>query len=729
MNNYLRIYLDSTFDLAHTLSIKSHFSARVLNRWVEARYGRVYEEADLSTWKYYLNIAGEYTSYDTRMTIVSMDTLEEIEFNKANLLLHRATSRAYQYGTRQYRELLAKYPENEQLIRGILYPADLASAIKAPDYSILSYPSHLVESHEASLIPKLQYWIHGFQERWNNQQYRISDDLYEASFLGILHMGTVSALLAFRLEAAKTSEVNSYYIRQYLASHGKLDRYINTLNRKQQLFLYRNLPWLERNSGRTDAYETIIDSMLTERHIPLVSYRMVHQVDELTETLTPKVAFKASKENRPAFAADDIFETTALMLAKAEHVAPKNMDERIHEGEAIELSFADSISNRVQTKSLESAMHDYGDMGPYRIEEVLTNHWVYLSSVGIFNSYVMVENPRNGSKMPLVAKDAYILANYLLAHIYDRTPTFIPTFAVSRVQRIIRPSVQAIRDIANQKHFDEAFVADLLKHQPTLIPVVSIDAFYEKCREIHMSMTYQRYLTANTESFIKRAQTHAMSTFIYGTKKCQLADTPDQLYAEWFQKRNIEIEDFLSGDIESVYLSIVRQATGLDLNTTVSIRNVQADMLSIMGQLSSYSIQLLRSINSDALEVLGWPDVRPDHPTGSSGGHQGLIKGWVDVFNQSGSLSHSIFTDIDETVQILKVDGSLDSYHFIEIHDLIKFEPFDRVDHYYISVSKVTPHTVNPDEVQVPGVITVPGTTEYLALSVDQRRALPEIQF
>src|SRR5690606_6562451 len=142
-------------------------------------------------------------------------------------------------------------------------PADLEQAIQAPDYSILSYPDYLIESHETSLIPRLQDWIWAFQERWNNQQYRISDDLYEASFLGILHMGTVLALLAFRLEAAKTSEVNSYYIRQYLASHGKLDRYINTLSRKQQLFLYRNLPWLERNSGRTDSYETIIENILT----------------------------------------------------------------------------------------------------------------------------------------------------------------------------------------------------------------------------------------------------------------------------------------------------------------------------------------------------------------------------------------------------------------------------------------------------------------------------------
>lgn len=729
MNNYLRIYIDSTFDLAHTLSIKSHFSARVLNRWVESHYGKVYDEADPRTWKYYLNIAGEYAPYDTRMTAVSMDTLEEIEFNKANLALHRATSRAYQYGTRHYRELVAKYPQNEQLIRGILYPADLEQAIQAPDYSILSYPDYLIESHETSLIPKLQEWIWAFQERWNNQQYRISDDLYEASFLGILHMGTVLALLAFRLEAAKTNEVNSYYIRQYLASHGKLDRYINTLSRKQQLFLYRNLPWLERNSGRTDSYETIIENILTERHIPLVSYRMVHQVDELTETLTPKVVFKATKENAPAFVADDVFETTTRMLAKAEHIAPRNMEERIHEGEAIEQAFADSLSNRVQTKSLESSMSDFGDMGPYRLSEVLTNHWVYLSSVGIYNSYIMIENPRNGSSMPLNAKDAYILANYLLAHLYDRTPTFIPTFTVSRVQRIIRPSIEDILGIADKQRFDVAFVNDLIKHQPTLIPVVSIDAFYEKCSEILLSMTYQRYVAANTESFMKRAQVHAMSTYLYGTKKCQLADEPEQLYAQWFQSRNIEIEDFLSGDVESVYLSIVRQATGLDLNTTVSIRNIQADMLSIMSQLSSYSIQLLRNINTEALEVLGWPVVRPDHLTGSSGGHQGLIKGYVDIFNQSGSMSHRIFTDIDETVQVLRMQGSLDSYHFIELHDLIRFEPFDRTDKYFINVGKITPKNVNPNEGQYPGVITVPGTDEYMALTVEQRRSLPDIQF
>jgi hypothetical protein len=51
------------------------------------------------------------------------------------------------------------YPDQENLILGILYPADLHYAVNAKNGAILSYPSELIEPQEATLVHELEGWI------------------------------------------------------------------------------------------------------------------------------------------------------------------------------------------------------------------------------------------------------------------------------------------------------------------------------------------------------------------------------------------------------------------------------------------------------------------------------------------------------------------------------------------------------------------------------------------
>jgi hypothetical protein len=112
------------------------------------------------------------------MTVPSLDIAQRIVFNKVNLQTHLATKQAYSYGTRYYQELVLQYPEQEMLILGILYPADITKAVNAKDGTILAYPPELVELYEVSLIPKLQTWLDNYLFRWFNKQFILTDDLY-----------------------------------------------------------------------------------------------------------------------------------------------------------------------------------------------------------------------------------------------------------------------------------------------------------------------------------------------------------------------------------------------------------------------------------------------------------------------------------------------------------------------------------------------------------------------
>ena len=357
-SNHYQIYLNQVQQLAETITIKSSDTAEALNRFVTEVHRFPVEPLDPKSWKYYLNLAGEYHDVDTPMYVVSMDTLSKIIFSKENLKLHRATAKGYAYGTRQYRELVAQYPDQEMLILGILYPVDLDKAITAPDWTILGYPSQLVESNEYSFIPKLQNWINGVQTRWTNSQYGISDALYPASVLGILYLNLVPTILNLRLEACRTNEAHSFHVRQYLGSHGLLDGYIEHMTTKQALFFYRNIAYIERNVGKREVFEWLVEHIMTERYLPIAEYTMRHDLSQQPDELYPTPLFKKKALNMGY--GSDVTDAVSLerMLDKQDKVARDNPKYKEEMAPRIKKSMENSLSNVVATKMLESSVVD-----------------------------------------------------------------------------------------------------------------------------------------------------------------------------------------------------------------------------------------------------------------------------------------------------------------------------------------------------------------------------------
>lgn len=730
-NNYLQLYIDATFRLADTLVIKSEYASKQLFDYTERLAPGTSDLNDPRTWKYYMNLAGLYHPTDQVIQVVSADTLETIDFTIENLKVHRATSRAYQYGTRQYKELIAQYPESETVILGVLYPCDLESSVKAEDYSILGWPSDLVEQYEVTLIPKLDAWVKRFIQRWRNTQYLLTDDLYEATLLGVLHLNIVNALLALRLEAALTEEVHSFYIRQYFASHGYLDRYLDSLNRKQIMYLYKNLPWIMRHAGKTDTFETLVDKLLTERNIPLVSYRMTHDISGLLDSLKSEPRFKQIAENVHAQPNEDVYAKTSEILEKQDRLATENSSIRIQSASEIDDEFAYSLSNRMTTKTLESTMYDYSDAGPYRLSDVLLDHWLYLSGTGRYTSYVSIVNPKTGIIFPITVKDAYVLAQYLSNYSQGRVLEEIPAFLAKRVQRNLQPSIEELQSIVDKTRIDEAFIRDMVKYRPLINRIISVDHFYETCTEIHLSMVYQRFKTANVEDLHIRGQAQALHTLTYGTRKLYL-EPEGTRYGEWFRSLNIEIEDFLDPEtIETNYSDIVNAATGVGLVTTRSIRDVQRDMIKMSEQLGSYSVHYLRSINATAIEIADWPTVRITDPVVTGKNIIGLAEIHVDPMTRLDHAKHRVQVDVGDLADVIDFRTTLDSHFKLDLPTLIGNNlggRFGRREHFFVNVADLHVHApIDHEKYKGTGVVPVPGIDLYLDLPNEEREKIPDI--
>lgn len=618
-NNY-QIYINQTLQLAETIVIKSSFAAEALNEWVEVSSGYLTSvDPDPKTWKYYLNLAGEYHSIDRVMTVVSMDTLEEILFTKENLQIHTATARAYQYGTRQYTELVAKYPDQEQLILGILYPTDIDTAIAAKDGAILNYPPGLVEENEYTLISRLQKWVDHYKQRWYIPGFHYTDELYSATMLGEMHLLLVQAILTERTAACNTNEAHSFHIRQYLGSHGYLDEYMDTLTKKQALHFYRNIAYYERHAGKNSTFDALTEHIMTERFIPMAEYTMKHDVSDQATNLYAEPVFTKRQLNLGIVLPKDNATSIEQMLVKEEPLAPGNVEvdseARATTVHRMRTLMQNSPSNVVATKALESSMVDESDSSPWILSEILFNHWLWLSSQDLYVAYININNPQTGEKIPLTAKEAFVLSMYAYAKSLNQTFETVPLAYASRVQRLptvddpYAPSVDDIYSIVDHTLVPRSTAELALSMQPQVQQMMSIDAFYTLGTQINAAAQMQRRLIAWQEHHEAHGMVYGMVERIYSDHIIEL-EPQGTRYDAWLSARNIDLSNFNRNDFELLYTDIVSQATGTTLHPTQSIKELQRSMVAMFTQLSSYGIQVLTEINDGTIRKTDWPGIR-----------------------------------------------------------------------------------------------------------------------
>lgn len=614
-NNY-QIYINKTLQLAETIVIKSSYAAQALNEWVAGSSGYLTPVSpDPTTWKYYLNLAGEYHSIDKLMTVVSMDTLEEIIFNKENLQIHAATSRAYQYGSRQYTELVAKYPQQEQLILGILYPTDIDHAVAADDGAILSYPAGLVEENEYSLITRLQEWINHYKQRWYIPGFDYTDELYSATMLGQMHLLLVQAILTKRLTACNTNEAHSFHVRQYLGSHGYLDEYVDTLTKAQALYFYRNIAYIERHAGRNKTFDTLTKHIMTERFIPLAEYTMKHDVTDQAANIYPEVIFRQRQLNLGIILPKDNKTSLVQLLEKEAPLASGNAADLEEVGASIKELMENSPSNVVATKALQSTMIDESNSSPWILSETLFNHWLYLSSLDLYTAYVNVTNPKSGERIPLTAKEAFILSMYVHSKSLGGELTEIPLAYASRVQRIANlqtgepVAVDDIYSIVDHQLIERDVAVAALAIQPKIKKMLSIDDFYNTTFKINEAVQGQRRLIARQQHHERRGMVQAMVTRIYSDHWLEL-EPQGTTYASWLSTRNIDLSDLTRDDFVLMYEGLLDQATGASLHPQVTIRQLQQSMVGMFTKLSSYGIQVITEVVDANTRKTDWPAVR-----------------------------------------------------------------------------------------------------------------------
>uniref|UniRef100_A0AAU7PF18 Virion structural protein n=1 Tax=Burkholderia phage vB_BgluM-SURPRISE13 TaxID=3159457 RepID=A0AAU7PF18_9VIRU len=724
-DNSFQVYLNSVLTLAQTLIIKSEYVAQRVNDRL-LQFQEYETDADNpETWKYYMNLAGEYHPTDTVMQVVSSDNLATIDFTPANLVIHKNTARDYQFGTRQYGELLAKYPTQEDVILGILYPVDKATAIAAPDHTILGYPVNAIESNEYTLVNSLQDWTTIYFKRYYNEQYTISDSLYYGVVLSMYYMNLIPLILTERLKRHKTIEAHSFYVSNYLASNSSLGEFYPFMNLDQAMHFYRNILYYQRHPGNNDTLSRLVDALMTKRNIPLADYTMRHDTTNVTENVYADVTFKRTDlTSVPSSGAPEYIDVPTF-LAKENDFAPDNLDEITYSQDDITQFLKDSPSNVVQTKVLESAMVDYSGAQTYKLSDIQVAHWLYYASNGLYSAVVNVSNPKTSERIVLTVKDAYILATYCMYKQYGFDMAVIPLLGAQRVQRYPIPSDADLQTGVDLNYVDDFALSTAKQFVVEATPMISIDAFYAFTDNIFKSANFQRNLVAYQEGMQNRSEVFKYVERFYGDAYVRL-QPEGTTYSQWLLGLNLNFDTLSADEFGLLYTSLVGAALGQTLVTAPSLRNIQKAMANALMDLSSYTIQVVTQMADDETIMTDLPSVRVGDQKISASGHEYLRVGSVEVLSHEGSATNNESVPINIFKDILshKVTGR--GKFYVNLRNGPHEPDRGQIYQHKFNLSRMEFSLVNPPDVSGTPLQQILGMDQYMALTDEQKTSLFE---
>ncbi len=711
--NFLKLYLDANKTLAKTLVVKSQACIDSINDYLIMRYGSTAVDLyDPSTWVYYRHIAGEYHPLDVMMTVTSLDTLESIVFSKASLAVHRETAKAYAYGSRYYYSLLDQYPDQEQLILGILYPCDIQTAINAEDGSILSYPKDLVEPQELTLISELEGYIKRYLIRWHVKAFALSDNLYNTSHLALLYLSILPRLLNMRLKRCHTNEVHSFHIREYLASHGRLDRYLPYLTLKQALYLYRNIRYIERNSGKVHQFKELVDRILTERRIPLNEFS-IRQLASFDDQYYSDINIRRKAVNPQFNVPEKTYFETSELFDKELPLAYNNPSYIDQHQPRIVKSLQASSSSVLQSKDLESSMVDYSDMVPDTLESVLLHTWAMLSTKGLYTAVINFKDPKTLRDYQLSAGEAYIYMLYIAAKSIGIDVQHLPSVINTKQRRLVLPSVYDLTAITPDRYALQTIAQRLLDGQPSLGLIQSVSAFFDKSYQIYDEALYHWYLLSNTHHLEERGYIQGMIHQLYEVEYLEL-ETASTTMDQWLFNHNLPVYNYDTAQANELIKSLFTASTGLVTDSTKLLSNIQHALISVLKELGSYSVQFITEINLSKIIPAYWAAIRVGRSYGKLI-HRPYVPMHVRVIETHGCSSQT--TTMDLCVFQDEIKGSLKSAIWANM-GIVNTE-VQRIKHHYEAYFPPYTITVNNEADSV-----MLGHAQYAALTLEQKNLL-----
>lgn len=587
-------YYRDTFSLARTMIIKLNVIALRDNQVLtQAGYD---VSSDKTTWRYYMNLNGDYHPTDDVMTVTAVETGEEIVFNKANLATYLATKKEYASVGSRYSRLMEQYPHQTSLINGIISPIPYSSTIAAEDYKILNYNKDLVLWNEDQLIPKLQSFANAACPQYLNHDYIVTDDLFLPVMMKAITADLIKAIMNIRLGDAYTRHTHAFMIWSHIDSFGAFSQYKDSLTNAQTMWLFRNIAWIRNNPGKQYTLEKMMDNLLTTAGIPLAKYEMVSTTETQIDDLTSTPLYRRTNLNLLAdYGRVASFINTEQITEKQSLLASDNRATQAIYNEDAFVKGKYSLTSEIPTKVLESSMQDYTNRHLDTQMTVAYNAWIYLTGKGVYTGNLNVTDPFNGKTLRFTVADGYNLWRYLVQYSKGNTLNNIEPAYYQNVLKLNAPSVADLINIGGPKYIGPILAGDIRNLWIPSGRFVAPDFLMAYANNVYDVMWAHKKQYSQFYDLNKRARARATVKYMYESGQVFLGNY--KTYLELFNKYELTISDYSAADAQAYAWAIFKAMTGWDTNTIPSARQRQSDMIDIMMKLSSYTIQVVKEMN------------------------------------------------------------------------------------------------------------------------------------
>lgn len=593
-NIYTDKYYKDTILLTKSIVVVSSVEAKLYNELLTDELGINVNLADPTTWRYYLHLTGNYHPVDKQITMISLDSGTEIVLDKVTVEIHRATRDSLLKFDHHYKSLVDRYPDQELLIKAILNKSPrktINEVIGLADYTIVSFNSDLVEEHETNLIPQLQIKIDNYKVTKMLPYYATMESYYMASLYDIFYKFILTSLISIRLGNAKTQMAHSYHILNYLASHHGLDKYYIYLTKKQVLFLYRNILYLNNHSGRNHVFKLLIQKLFTDKRVSVVNYRQ-RQKNSTTADGLMEYRFNQVLLNEDTLVYDTSDFTLSELQDREDDLLPGNVKEYQFNKENIDFRNRNSLYSYLITKDLEINLVDNTNDVKNKLLETIIDYWAHMLNLGKHNFVSTVIDPVTNNEYNLFSKDMFKLFSIVLHKVNNVTLDHFPDYVAYRVYKSPLPTLEHLWS----KMYDPGYnikqittaVRAAIPEYPLITTPYSFNVFIGEIYNLNLAIWLNtanqgdKDLNAQLDMFVENLHRKSIYTFN--------DETPEAFLQRIGFSSVLGYNDKVLADL---LVSIINSVSYNKLGELTRNKLVQEALVQVFKQFNSYTTQII----------------------------------------------------------------------------------------------------------------------------------------
>lgn len=606
-------------DLAKSIIFKVDILPISINRVLEEKGYPV--STDKTTWKYYLNISGKKHFTNNDVEIILLETGEKILLSKEILELNSYTKSELKKMGSYYKELITKYPNDIDFIKGCIQPIDITTALEAPEGTILSYIDTAVEDNEINLISSLETYIKKILYRWKIDKYADYENLYVPSLLAIIYVNLPAYILNIRLKNINTPYVHSFFIESFFESNG-ISKEVMYLNNLSKFWLYRNLDYIKHNIGKDRVLEKVVNKLFTLNDIGIAKLNVTKEItmDE-NENLVKNVivtpdAYNSYYDMNDNITVADVLEKQVLTVNKINTLINDTYTDVGYEVDSSmgNLKYLREMSEdtKVLYVQLKSSYEFFGSK-----TESIAYYWAYMlkyNILNVFNDYVEpnTSGTNNSSSLRVgtlkeysdpVTNNTYRLNSYTAFLVLLKLLLTLDGKQDTKIEKVrFNSIVTSDFDVDSLDIFDDGYSRELIREIHSTVPVVPdiisrdiefeefMNSFFEFEKSLWLKASnYQNsFVTGNLKLYAKAITLEEDLIISDGTK------TIDEILASY----DIVYEVNDNYDILLSIRTIIENFTTFKDDNNYASEEVE-NYKSLLNKLTSYSTQTISQNSED----------------------------------------------------------------------------------------------------------------------------------